>query len=477
MESGSGERAIFEAARETALHELGEERPTGLEIHILMTGRGGEVHARRVGPGAHREDLARIATPMTRGARWTAAALFFALLVEIPFGIVPWIAASLLLLAAVAHRRTAPFYLGALTLTPLVWVEADVDVNALVAWAPYDWTTTFYAWCLVGLVVLLATPFMRLGSVIVKALERHTQTLWMGSALCSVALALIGSVVALASDHAAGHGEWSTFVSRVSGPGALASERARVVASADTRIEIPAPSLVERAWVVHVAPADVQELVADGRTRPSESLPPFLRRCLVPRDGAAVLVEMRTGSGLIPLHDSEHPRGCALVGGEPLRMATAGLDGPIGAPRRAGWSMLLALLVGAALLALAETRRRRARWIARLLEATPIRDLEGGASTARLASGKVVRLGRKEVVSAIRILVDPEGAHVPSDTYRADPRTRAATWLAIEQPQETLVNAMLVRAEAVHALAVLCTVWLATPALTAWSRGFVVSVW
>jgi hypothetical protein len=99
------------------------------------------------------------------------------------------------------------------------------------------------------------------------------------------------------------------------------------------------------------------------------------------------------------------------------------------------------------------------------------------ARTARLASGEVVRLAGAEVVSAARVLVDPEHADTARDTYRDDPRTRAANWLAIDETRETLVNALLVRAETIHAFAVLCTVWLATPALSAWSRGFVVSVW
>ncbi len=408
---------------------------------------------------AHREDLAKIANPMTRGARWTAAVLFFALLVEIPFGIVPWLGASLALVAVVAHTRgvTATFYLGALTLTALVWVKADDDVNPLVAWAPYGWTTTFYAWCLVGLGALLVTPFMRLGSVIVKALGRRTQTLWMGGARGAVALTVIGSVVVLASDHAPGHQDWSTFIARVTAPGALAAERARLVASPDTRVEIPAPSLVNRAWVVHVVP-DAERELSNGRAVPSESLPRFLRSCRLPPDGAAVRVEMRAGPALIPLRDPDHPTGCALVGRAPLRLDRAGFDGPIGAPRHAGWSMLSALLVGVGLLALAETQRRRAQGIARLLEATPLRDLDGGARTARLASGEVVRLAGAEVVSAARVLVDPEHADTARDTYRDDPRTRAANWFAIEETRETLVNALLDRAETIHAFAVLCTV-------------------
>lgn len=430
--------------------------------------------------GAHREDLAKVATAMANGAYWTFAAMLVALVAEVVFGPMAWPVAvvALALLIACVRRANASFCLGALTLTPLLWVKVDDTIDALVAWDPYWWWTTFCAWWLTFLWLLVARYFLRLGSVVVAALKERTRILWRAAALSAVGVAAVGSVVAIASEPGPGIEEWRAFVERVTAPGALTNERATVTASPEARIAIAAPTLVRGATVVRVTGPSASDawLRADGRGRPNDSLPRFLRSCLVPPDGAAVLLETRAGPALVPLHDPEHG-GCALVGQGPVRMTNAGFDGPLGSPRAAAWSMLLALGVGLVLVVIAERNRRRARWIVGLVEAMPLRDSDGSGTTARLGSGDIVRLAGASAIAASSVLVAAPRPGEQMASYRLDAGPPIVDWMPLETTQEGAVASELQRAETLDAFAVVSTVWVLVPAIVAWSYGFVVSPW
>lgn len=375
-----------------------------------------------------------------------------------------WLIASVggVLAIGVSHPVASRWPLGALLWLPVAWYASEAALDPTVRWHPYSWWSSTWAWA----ATLLLLP---LRQWILAFLEPRVAGAWRAVrsgpwVTLLAAAAVAGTAVTAITPRADGIAEWSEFVRTVTSEDVLVAEREAVARDPSTQREIQAPALVHGARLVQM-PSGV------GADRPE-----LLRECETADDGVAVLVELDQRTAYLPLPD----RGitaCSRVHADPLlRLSDAGFVGPVGASRVT--ALLLALGTLVSCLLLVAWRRAKAR-LARLREtheAVVIRDRSGSGSTVRLDDGTVVQLPDGVSVSARYVLVLLDGER-RIDSYRLDPRRHSHGFAETDDPREVCLGNAVESVKRWEALVLVTLAFLAMPAVLAWSRGLVVSLW
>lgn len=442
--------------------------------------------------------LGSIAKRMSGGALSAVAALFGAVIVQRICGFPVFrdvgatVGVPLLLsggwVAMVAHRRAdAVWALGALAALPVAWLFAFFVSDPALAADASDFAMFARGNSVILPAIFVGVLLVCAAALVVRLLQTRVHAVVIAGAAMALVVCCALGAPALLAPRPLRIEDWRAVEARLSRPNALRDARAEVGDDTSRFVSIDPGPLFARAYVVRLPVSENREAEFDWRG--PEAIIARVHGRLVevegcvttlPDDGLAVIFV--SGRGVL-FWSQPWPRrggvGCSLGADgsfDRLTASRAGFGARLGAPREAGWLVVLAATIGGLGLFAALRARARSRRLESLQEVTLMVAPDAMTAMALLPGGELIRLAGRVPTVGARIFV-PHASDPSGVAYRVDPRPTIADWVETREPRDTVVASLRRQAAQLEAMALFTMLWLATPAACAAVMGIRLSCW
>lgn len=368
---------------------------------------------------------------------------------------------------------------GALGATPIGFAVADGLVDTTLTRARPEMAPMAHG-ALVGCSALAATCLLvGLLVLIVKLAGRHLTAVVTHAASIATACTAIVLLHAATTAAAPDLETWRAFTARLEDQMRTADALAVLDDDPSRVVELSPPPFFDRAFATRVPelPEDYAvELAWAVPTRHPLRLGRFGLRgtrdvCLLQTGAHVVVLESARGVLLLRRHEGRDWCACGDEGSDWAGLvASHARFGTYGAPSACAWALALGVLASAFSLGLAWRARRMTARIGRMT----LGDVVGeDRRTVRLVGGTLVHVTAAIPPRTETVLVE---AAPRALEYRDDARTLVTTWIAAPLGRAPIERALEQRIALRVALGLVLAVWLALPAVSALSHGFVVSL-
>ena len=368
---------------------------------------------------------------------------------------------------------------GALGAAPIGFAVADGLVDTTLTRARPEMAPLAHV-ALVGCSALAAACLLvGLLVVIVKLAGRYITAVVAGAAsiatVCTVVLLLHAATTPAAPDLAT----WRVFTATLEDQMRAADALAVLDDDPSRVVELSPPPFFDRAFATRVPelPEDyaVELAWAVPTRRPLRLVRLGLRGtrdvCFMPTGAHVVVLESARGVLLLRRHEGRDWSACGDEGSDWTGLVVSHARfGTYGAPSACAWALALGVLASALSLGLAWRARRMTARLGRMT----LGDVLGeDRRTVRLVDGTLVHVTAAIPPRTETVLVEVAPRALE---YRDDARTRATTWIAAPLGRAPTERALEQRIALSVALGLVLAVWLALPAVSALSHGFVLSL-